>query len=554
MFSYAAPRKGIFVLSVLVCTFWGISVSAQSRDFIESFDSSIEVRSDGSLRIRETIEQVFAEERHGFSRCLPRLLKEKASSPLHERYADINVIDVAKDGTKIPYVVHDRRDDVCVQIGDPEKKITGAHTYTILYEVYGSITYEENGGADLYYSVTGHGWAVPIKKTTVTILSDTDLLEPEHACYRGKADKTDSCKQIESKEGAVVFSDGFLFPYEGVTIVQALDRSKILKDVRERYVGSFVATVFLVLGLIVCGAIIYRFKIRYKGEKAIVAQYGPYDLVKPMYVGYLFDLKLNARDIAAGILYLAQSGYIQIREKAQNVVSDTPVIDYEFLLIKPDIDPQNEFERSLLALFFKPDAVVGTTVQLNDVQNELKNVLENTKQLKDLRKALKNDLQSRGFFTSAQLVSIPIQIAITLTIFMGGVLSVLINELFITICIATGIITVVSLTVLLVYASGCRTRKGTDARSHLLGFKNYLQVTNKERFVFHNAPKHNATSYLEHLPYAVAFGVEKEWSKTYDGIIASIPSWYVTKQGGSFSFIRLTQELDAFTRTLTTEK
>ena len=58
-----------------------------------------------------------------------------------------------------------------------------------------------------------------------------------------------------------------------------------------------------------------------------------------------------------------------------------------------------------------------------------------------------------------------------------------------------------------------RTQLGYEAYEYLQGFKNFLQVTESQRYIFHNAPERNTEHFMEFLPYAIAFGVEKEWAK-----------------------------------------
>jgi hypothetical protein len=48
--------------------------------------------------------------------------------------------------------------------------------------------------------------------------------------------------------------------------------------------------------------------------------YGPYENYHPVLTGYIIDNKLNNRDITAGILSLAQKGYISIEKTEEQGV------------------------------------------------------------------------------------------------------------------------------------------------------------------------------------------------------------------------------------------
>lgn len=58
-------------------------------------------------------------------------------------------------------------------------------------------------------------------------------------------------------------------------------------------------------------------------------------------------------------------------------------------------------------------------------------------------------------------------------------------------------------------------------RQKLLGFKMFLSVTEKDR-VKNLTPE----MFEKYLPYAMIFGVEKKWSKTFEGMHMQPPEWY----------------------------
>ena len=73
-----------------------------------------------------------------------------------------------------------------------------------------------------------------------------------------------------------------------------------------------------------------------------------------------------------------------------------------------------------------------------------------------------------------------------------------------------------------------KTRIGWDAENNLKGFQMYLSYTGKERMEMLNSPKLNPQKFLEYLPYAIAFGVEKKWQKQFKSITIPKPDWYVS--------------------------
>lgn len=71
-----------------------------------------------------------------------------------------------------------------------------------------------------------------------------------------------------------------------------------------------------------------------------------------------------------------------------------------------------------------------------------------------------------------------------------------------------------------------RTYKGVLAYEHILGFKEFLSVTERERLKFHQAPEKKPQLFEKYLPYAMVLGVENEWAKQFEEIYKQKPDWY----------------------------
>jgi uncharacterized membrane protein len=89
--------------------------------------------------------------------------------------------------------------------------------------------------------------------------------------------------------------------------------------------------------------------------------------------------------------------------------------------------------------------------------------------------------------------------------------------------------------------------------NHLKGFKEFMSVTDKERFDFHNAPEKSPEQFMAFLPYAIALGVEKKWTKLFDDIQMEPPSWYSSVGTATvFNAAVFSSELGAFTGAFST--
>ena len=84
-----------------------------------------------------------------------------------------------------------------------------------------------------------------------------------------------------------------------------------------------------------------------------------------------------------------------------------------------------------------------------------------------------------------------------------------------------------------------RTLKGVELHDYLQGLKVYIGVAEKDRIAFHqgvssaerhpldiNDPKQKVKLFEQLLPYAMLFGLEKDWGKEFASIYSAPPAWY----------------------------
>jgi uncharacterized membrane protein len=65
------------------------------------------------------------------------------------------------------------------------------------------------------------------------------------------------------------------------------------------------------------------------------------------------------------------------------------------------------------------------------------------------------------------------------------------------------------------------TLEGAKVKSEIEGFKLYLSVAESERLNMNGRPDFTIDLYERYLPYAVALGVEKPWSKALEAHLAT---------------------------------
>ncbi len=529
-----------FVAACTAGVFCAIPTAARA-EYIESFDTTILVQKDSSLVFTEEITYIFDAEKHGIFRFIPLKHPQEATSRYRDRFLDIEITSVRMDDLAVPYEEIRSNDQIEIKIGDPNTTNIGKHRYTIAYTVTGGMSYPQFGGAELYFNVTGDEWEVPIRSASAILTAETSLFTEARSCYRGDRGSTKSCDSVVTGDSAVTFVAHNLGSKEGLTIAQGIDRAQIDYIILERLNPWWVwgiGSLFWFAGLI---WFVYSYRTAERTGRSIIPQYDPYPGVKPMYAGLLFDGRLDPRDITAGIVYLAEQGYITIKKTEQKVLFFFEVDDYEIVLKKPVITAPS-FEQRILTLIFSPTAREGT-VTLSQLKKSLAKQKENQVLLNALKDDLEQNLEEQGFFR----VHIPLKYIIGLTaipIFTMASLAEYVPQLLL-----PGGIALVSLGIL-AFMYRRRTRKGYEALDHLRGFKEFLSVTDAERFNFHNAPEKSPEQFMAYLPYAIAFGVEEKWATVFKDITIPDPSWYDAGGAAHFSAMSLTTSLGSFSSAL----
>jgi len=79
------------------------------------------------------------------------------------------------------------------------------------------------------------------------------------------------------------------------------------------------------------------------------------------------------------------------------------------------------------------------------------------------------------------------------------------------------------------------TARGRKVLDEMLGFRDYLEVAEKDEMNLRNPPQKTPQLFEAYLPFALALGVEQEWAEKFSAVLGSIrgpdgrgyqPSWY----------------------------
>jgi len=165
-------HKVILVFTVLLLCF---SQRTQAQGFnITQYDIDVTIQENGALKIRETIDVFFTEEKHGIYKDIPTRYTidfPAVGDSAKYRYLSGNVLKMPVRNIAVPgneYQLEFDENQLRIRIGDPDETVEGARQYVIAYEVDNIMAFYENH-AQLNWNLIGEYWDANIEKARFTI-------------------------------------------------------------------------------------------------------------------------------------------------------------------------------------------------------------------------------------------------------------------------------------------------------------------------------------------------------------------------------------------------
>lgn len=544
-----------------------------SQEAIVSYFSNIIVNVDNSIDVTETITyNTGPQEHHGIYRDIyPYSSQEK-------KMLIENVTVTDENGSPYQFQLSDSGDNTRIKIGDPNRTFSGQKIYIVRYHATRAVAQLKDLD-EIYWNVTGNGWGMPIYQAQASIILPSGASMIQSACYYGPKGSTNQCQLANSENGSYTFyAPSTLNPYEGLTaavgfpkgIVTPYSSSDTASNFFDMYWRWLIAAILPILTLILSLLKWYRKGRDAQGTGVIVPQYDVPDELTPMEVGGIANEKVNAGNISAQIIYLATKGYLKIRQLDERFVGLIKSTDYELTKLKDFSDLPNDFDQKLLNGLFNseprpklPDLknllFKGTT----PIANPAPTTLAQSVKLSDLKYVFYQDaasvvtsvldaLLNKGYYknlgrmkTGGNRIFLIVFMSIWASGFFGGILGVFLlrGNPF---PLMAGIFVSIIIYGMISHFSPAKTEKGVIAKEYILGLKNYLQIAEKDRLQFHNAPNKKPEVFEKLLPYAMILSVANIWAKEFEGIYTTPPSWYSGPTGTAFSAIAFIHSLNNF--------
>ena len=527
--SFPAHIRFVRALALLLLVLTAlVSPSAAKERYLRKFFSDIAVLPNGTIDVTENITfQFVGGPWHGIYRDIP----VEYSGPRGLNYSlFLSVKSVTDDsGQNLRYETSRVRHYLRIKIYIPGAD-NSTRTVSIDYTVSNALKYFDDHD-EFYWNVTGDEWPIQIDSAGAHVVFPEGTANLRAKAFTGTFRSTGSAASARVEgTGVDVQTTAPLNIHEGLTLATAFDKGAVREPTAFSLFLLYLRSNWpLVLPVFVFIFMFWWWWTRGRDPRLrpIAAQYEPPDKLSPGEVGTLIDNSVDMRDITASIVDLAVRGYIVIEEKQKDhLLGLTHSKDYIFHLKKSRAEwaSLKPHEQTLLnGLFSSGNA--GDLVTLDQLHNTF---YTNIPVMRDqiFASLVGNSYYARrpdsvrasylafGLVTGAILIGLGHWLSqhlgmAPMPFIVSGIISGLI------VC-GFGLV------------MPARTQTGARALEGILGFEDFLAHVESDRF---NRMIKTPEMFEKFLPFAMALGVEKNWSRAFQGIYTQPPQWY---QGGSF--------------------
>ncbi len=553
---------------------------------IISFDSEIQIQSDGSMTITETI-KVYSngnQIKRGIYRTFLTKYKDRIGNTVRITF---DILDVMKNGQTEPYHTEKMSDGIKIYFGSSDVFLEpGEYTYTLVYKTQNQLGFFKDYD-ELYWNVTGNDWGFMIENANATIHLPPRADIIQSAAYTGAYGSTEqSFKSKINTDGSISFTTTqYLSPWEGLTIAVGFTKGIIpeptMMDKGRLIVRNNPTTLVALAGFILL-LIYYSLAWTMVGKdpekETIIPQFVPPDGYSPAATRFVSKMGYSDKVFAAAIVNMAVKGYITIKENKK-----------KFTLVKTGTNESKlEAGEKQIAkkLFSSSNSIVLTQSNHARIQSAIK----------ALKTSLKLNFETLNFKTNSRFITPGIIITIitfaliiltaadkAVAAFMAlwlsgwtagtfflmsgvvkswyalltgktrdikekaGILGITLFALpffigeLVGLCVFTYatspgaalfLLLIVIAHVVFKDLLKAPTILGRQVMDHIEGFRMYLKIAEEERLQFMSPPQ-TPEQFERYLPYAIALDVETEWSKKFEHSLSQssqykdyTPTWY----------------------------
>jgi len=551
----------------------------EAAEVITRFDSAITVNPDASITVRETI-VVRAEGnniRRGIFRDFPTTYKDRYGNRVR---VDVEVLAVKRDGADENYRIEPRSNGIRIRIGHADRMLTpGSHSYLIDYRTTRQLGFFPDFD-ELYWNVTGNGWAFPIESASASVTLPTGARTVRKAAYTGRqGDAGQDYLPLDSPGDAAWQTTRTLQPGEGLTIAIAWPKGFVamptFRDKARWFVRDNAGSGAALGGL---GLVLfyYLWAWRRHGRDpepgTVIPRFKPPKGLSPAATRFIRLMNFDRKAYSAALIDMAVKKFLTIEETGDKGFRLTKTENADLSALA---NGERRIAKHLLhtANSFLLDQDNHATLRAS---------------IKKLRLSLEAEYEHAAFarnthlFIAGLLISAAVLVATVVV--TGGTTNIVVAFLiaafaaiptfialrfwgddrdvtfkifpFNSMPTMTGMATFLKFGLMLLFASlgsigavgteiagsplqaGCfallgglniafffllkrPTLAGRQLMDEIEGFRMYLKTAEEERLKFFHPPEKTPELFEKYLPYAMALDVENEWNEKFAAVLAA---------------------------------
>jgi len=559
---------GLSASLLVVAAILGVThpVQASTQDFtISSFtaDQYLNRTAENvpTMKIDETIVAVFPtfNQNHGLLRAIPTKYKNQ---PL-----DIKIESISSDtGRPYKYSSSTSNDNLVLKIGDANSYVHGPTTYHIIYTIKNPIAFESDHD-ELYWDVNGTEWPQPMNVVTARVHVPASLasnLQDRQKCFSGAYGSTAQSCTIErttDADGTVITTQATnLSGGESLTYVLAFNKGTFAVDKAAQraqvIAGLMIISLTVGVPVLTLGVMLYKWR-KYgrdtRGKGTIIPEYTPPKNLNALTSDVIVHEKVRNQAISALVIEMAIRGILAIHGTETKKLLGGTKTEYQIEMLKPadGLTPEETTVHSML--FNTLTTPEARTVTLKEISKKAYISLQ------ALARSVPKSLFAQGYFVNDPVKMVARYRIWGAVLCFGGVASLIWLSQVSLGLVGLGLGLLLSGVIVFITAKRMPARgpKGVEARDYLYGLRDFINVAEAERIKYlqspkgvkqwgdPNKPETKIKLFEALLPYAMIFGIEKDWAKEFEDLYKQPPDWY---QGNwnNFSTLYLVSSMNSF--------
>lgn len=585
----------------------GLAGPAGAAEDIRNFHADIEVQANGTLRVTEEIAVNVEGNRisRGIFRDIPLRFEDENG---RTREVRLDVVSVTRNGRTEPYSTERGSGVLRIRIGDADVLLPrGIQTYAITYDTTRQIRFFDDHD-ELYWNVTGNAWDFVIRSASAEVTLPAGAKATDVTYFTGAYGSTERAATAQRLDGGnrIRFeATRPLLPREGLTAVVAFPKGFVsppsAADARADWWADNLGFLAGLGGLVVV-SLFYLWGWNRVGRDPpadiVVPRWTAPDGVSPALANYIEQRGFRGQGwdaFSASMIDLAVKGHLEfdqpgktmvIRRKGNGIPAGLGIGQWAILKALPndgdtltvskangetvqsvgnafrqamEREHRNKFYRSN-PLYLIGGVVMSVAVLLFMVtlgQLDPETIAAGAGILVPSVVVSIIAVNVGRAFRSARSLGSRIM-AVIMTAFFGfvglgiaGSFLAALTEVDFDPRVLAVVAGLVIVNIVFFFIMGAPTGTGQKLSAQVAGLKQYLTLAEKDRMNMQGAPQMSPQHFETLLPYAVALGVEKPWSRTFDAWLAAAvasgavaayagPGWY---HGTNFSSNKIGTDL-----------